>query len=123
MSYLTIQYGSGILYKKIEILENDITYNYLKVRICDSKILYIHEWIKIQEEYELFHNDKIINIDEEIDFHKNPLNIVFTTKYYKTDELCRYAIDKYYGALGFVKNKTNEFCRYIMIKIIEHQIV
>ena len=38
MSFLTIQYGSGIVYKKIEILETDITYNNLKERICDSKI-------------------------------------------------------------------------------------
>ena len=107
MSYLTIQYGSGIIYKKIEILENDITYNNLKERICDSKILYISGWwrtgnhVKMQKSYELFHKNQIINMDEEIDLNKNPLDIVFVTKYYKNDNI-------FINPLKDIKNKTLE---------------
>lgn len=64
MTFLTIRHGSDITYKTIEILKTDITYNNLKDRICRSKILYKYgrlrksNNIKIQQEYELFHNNE-----------------------------------------------------------------
>ena len=137
MSYLTIQYGSGIIYKKIEILETDITYNDLKYRIFDSKIKdgrcikSKKIKIKIEEEYELFHNNEIIDMDEEIDFNKNPLNIAFTTKYYKnyiifinplkdienkTLENCKHEFDKDWKIIVFEENQTYELCKYAIDK-------
>ena len=131
MSYLTIQYGSGIIYKKIEILENDITYNNLKERICDNVFCREYYFVKVEKNYELFHNNEIINMDEEIDFHKNPLNIVFITKYYKngkifinplkdienkTLENCKDEFDKDWQIIVFEENQTDELCRYAIDK-------
>ena len=131
MSFLTIQYGSGILYKKIEILETDITYNDLKERICDDVFCREYGGVKVEKKYELFHKNEIINMDEEMDFHKNPLNIVFTTKYYKNDiifinplkdienktlENCKDDFDKEWRIIVFEENQTDELCLYAIYK-------
>ena len=131
MSYLTIQYGSGIIYKKIEILENDITYNNLKERICDNVFCREYYFVKVEKNYELFHNNEIINMDEEIDFHKNPLNIVFITKYYKNNNIfinplkdienktlenCKDEFDKDWKIIIFGENQSDELCLYAIDK-------
>ena len=137
MAFLTIQYGSGISYKKIEILETDITYNNLKDRIYDDdnddntyNILYrMH--IKIKKNYKLFHNNEIINMDEEIDFHKNPMTIAFETEYYKNNYIfinplknienktlknCKDAFNKDWKIIVFPENQTDELCLYAIDK-------
>ena len=131
MSFLTIQYGSGIVYKNMEILETDITYNDLKERICDDVFCREYIFVKVEKNYELFHNNKIINMDEEIDFHKNQLNIVFITKYYKynnifinplkdiknkTLENCKNEFDKDWKIIVFEENQTYELCLYAIDK-------
>ena len=45
-----------------------------------------------------------MNMDEEIDFHKNQLNIAFTTKYYRNDNI-------FINPLKDIKNKTFENCK------------
>ena len=131
MSFLTIQYGSGILYKKIEILETDITYNNLKKRICDDIFDRDYDGVKVEKDYKLFHNNEIINMDEEIDFHKNPLNIAFETKYYKNDDIfinplkdienktlenCKKEFNKDWRIIVFEENQTYELCLYAIDK-------
>jgi len=122
---IRIESGNGAHYKIIELDETDIYYKDIKDKIYEIETIIIKRFVvTIIKNFKLFHKDKCIDMNDEINI-ENVLTIIPEDEYYfngkkfenpikhienKTLENCKDEISKNVYIIVFPENQTEELC-------------